>query len=96
MELALVNWAFNFVAKKGFTPLTTPDIAKTNILEACGFQPRDDAGQIYALDGLTDCLIGTAEIPIAGMVTNEIIRKDALPLKYVGFSHCFRKEAGRG
>lgn len=44
MELALVNWALNHVSKKGFIPITTPDIAKTNAVEACGFQPRDDSG----------------------------------------------------
>jgi seryl-tRNA synthetase len=44
MELGLVNWAFNYVAKKGFTPITTPDISKTNVVEGCGFQPRDEAG----------------------------------------------------
>lgn len=37
MELALINWAMNFVAKKGFIPITTPDLANTNVVEACGF-----------------------------------------------------------
>ncbi len=37
LELALVNWALNYVAKKGFTPITTPDLARTHIVEACGF-----------------------------------------------------------
>lgn len=44
LELALVNWAMTLVAKKGFTPITTPDLAKTSVVEACGFQPRDEAG----------------------------------------------------
>jgi seryl-tRNA synthetase len=44
MELALINWATNQVVKRGFIPLTTPDIARTPVVEACGFQPRDDAG----------------------------------------------------
>ena len=96
LELALVNWALNLVAKKGFTPMTTPDLAKTPILEACGFQPRDDSSQVYQLDGKADCLIGTAEIPLAGMFTQDLLRESALPLKYVAYSHCFRKEAGRG
>lgn len=96
LELALINWATNLVAKKGFTPMTTPDLARTHIVEACGFQPRDDAGQIYQLDGKNDCLIGTAEITVAGMFSGEILKKEALPAKYVAFSHCFRKEAGRG
>ncbi len=45
LELALINYALNLVAKKpGFTPVTTPDFARVNVLEACGFQPRDEAG----------------------------------------------------
>ena len=44
LELALINWAMNVVTKKGFIPITTPDIARTPIVESCGFQPRDDAG----------------------------------------------------
>lgn len=43
-----------------------------------------------------DCLIGTSEIPLAGMYANEILIKDHLPAKFVAFSHCFRKEAGSG
>ena len=43
-----------------------------------------------------ECLIGTSEIPLAGMYANEILRRDALPAKMVAFSHCFRKEAGKG
>ena len=96
LELALINWATNLVAKKGFTPVTTPDLARTPVVEACGFQPRDAAGQIYQLDGLSECLIGTAEITVAGMLQGEILSREALPAKYVAFSHCFRKEAGRG
>jgi len=48
------------------------------------------------LDNLSECLIGTSEIPMAGMHGGEILRKEALPAKYVAYSHCFRKEAGRG
>lgn len=43
-----------------------------------------------------ECLIGTAEIPLAGMYANELLRRDKLPAKFVAFSHCFRKEAGKG
>ena len=41
LELALCNWALNFVAKKGYTAVSTPDIARQSVVEACGFQPRD-------------------------------------------------------
>ena len=43
LELALVNWTMNLLASKGFTPLLTPDIARQQVVEACGFQPRDDS-----------------------------------------------------
>ena len=76
--------------------MVTPDIANTLVVEACGFQPRDEAGQIYFLDGKNECLIGTAEIPIAGMYANEVLDKTILPIKYAAISHCFRKEAGKG
>lgn len=96
LELALSNWALNFVARKGYTPITTPDIARQQVVEACGFQPRDASSQVYHLTESEDCLIGTAEIPLAGMYANELLRKDLLPAKFVAFSHCFRKEAGKG
>jgi len=48
------------------------------------------------LDGKGECLIGTSEIPMAGMHSGEILRKELLPARYVSYSHCFRKEAGRG
>eukprot|EP00347_Sterkiella_histriomuscorum_P002811 403366713 len=96
LELALINYAINKVGKKGFTPVTTPDFARAHVVEACGFQPRDEAGQIYMLDNMNECLIATSEIPMAGMHMGELVKKDSLPVKYVSFSHCFRKEAGRG
>ena len=49
LELALINWAFNLVARKGYTPITTPDIARQSVVEACGFQPRDASSQVYHL-----------------------------------------------
>lgn len=97
LELALCNWAFNLVAKKGYTPVTTPDLARSTIVEACGFQPRDNSSQIYHIEGHNDCcLIGTAEIPLAGMYAGEMVDVKQLPHKMVAFSHCFRAEAGRG
>ena len=76
--------------------MTTPDLARTHIVEACGFQPRDDSSQVYRLENGQECLIGTAEIPLAGMYAGEMIDKSQLPHKMVAFSHCFRAEAGGG
>jgi seryl-tRNA synthetase len=50
LELALTNWALQKVAARGFTAMTTPDIAREQVVEACGFQPRDAASQVYHLD----------------------------------------------
>ena len=101
LEMALCNWAMNLVAKRGYTPISTPDIARQSVVEACGFQPRDASNQIYHLQkddekNIQECLIGTSEIPLAGMYANELLNKSKLPAKFVAFSHCFRKEAGHG
>ena len=77
--------------------MVTPDICHSIVKEGCGFNPRDDSSQIYTLSDESDlCLIGTSEAPIAGMFSNEILKESSLPLKYVAYSHCFRKEAGKG
>lgn len=96
LEMALCNWVLNLVARKGFTAVSTPDLARHQIVEACGFQPRDNSSQVYHIEGQNECLIGTAEIPLAGMYANEIVDKKRLPEKMVAFSHCFRAEAGGG
>ncbi|KAK6147664.1 hypothetical protein DH2020_018576 [Rehmannia glutinosa] len=80
LELALVNWAVSEVMKRGFTPLTTPEIVRSSV--------------VYSIDGSDQCLIGTAEIPVGGIHMDSILAESSLPLKYVAFSHCFRTEAG--
>ncbi|MDR2864798.1 MAG: serine--tRNA ligase [Spirochaetaceae bacterium] len=94
LELALVRYALDILQKKGFTPLITPDIAKDEILDGIGFNPRGPESNVYGLEGEQSCLIGTAEISLGGYFANEIISKDKLPLKMAGLSHCFRREAG--
>ncbi|GER48500.1 serine--tRNA ligase [Striga asiatica] len=94
LELALVNWAVAEVMKRGFVPLTTPEIVRSSVVEKCGFQPRGTNTQVYSIDGSDQCLIGTAEIPVGGIHMDSIIADSSLPLKYVAFSHCFRTEAG--
>ncbi|KAK6147873.1 hypothetical protein DH2020_018785 [Rehmannia glutinosa] len=94
LELALVNWAVSEVMKRGFTPLTTPEIVRSSVVEKCGFQPRGTNTQVYSIDGSDQCLIGTAEIPVGGIHMDSILAESSLPLKYVAFSHCFRTEAG--
>ncbi|KAI3463461.1 hypothetical protein Pfo_020124 [Paulownia fortunei] len=94
LEMGLVNWAVSEVMKKGFVPLTTPEIVRSSVVEKCGFQPRGTNTQVYSIEGSDQCLIGTAEIPVGGIHMDSIIAESSLPLKYVAFSHCFRTEAG--
>ncbi|KAF7058011.1 hypothetical protein CFC21_065150 [Triticum aestivum] len=94
LEMALVNWGIAEVSKKGFTPLITPEIVRSSVVERCGFQPRAQNTQVYSIDNSDQCLIGTAEIPVGGIHMNSILADSDLPLKYVAYSHCFRTEAG--
>ncbi|MDR0375316.1 MAG: serine--tRNA ligase [Treponema sp.] len=94
LELGLVRYAFDILRQKGFIPFITPDIAKEEVLEGIGFNPRGAESNVYALEGERACLVGTAEITLGGYYSNTIIAKDKLPLKMAGLSHCFRREAG--
>lgn len=94
LELALSQFALTVAKKYGYTTVITPDVAKTEILEGIGFSPRGDESNIYALDGLNECLVGTAEITLGGYHSKEIVPENKLPIRYAGLSHCFRREAG--
>ena len=94
LEMALTRYAMDIVMKKGFTPTITPDIAKEEILEGIGFNPRGDESNIYSLEGTGTCLVGTAEITLGGYFAGRLIDSDELPVKMAGLSHCFRREAG--
>jgi seryl-tRNA synthetase len=96
LEMALVQYAMQTLIAEGFTPVITPDLARVDVLEGIGFQPRDTAEtrQVYTIADSDLCLIATAEITLGGMHKDEIFDAAKLPLKYVGLSHCFRTEAG--
>jgi len=94
LELGLIRYALDILHKKGFTPFITPDIARTEILEGIGFNPRGAESNVYALEGEDACLVGTAEITLGGYYSDTILAKDKLPLRMAGISHCFRREAG--
>jgi len=94
LEFALSRYAMDILIKKGFTPFITPDVAREEILEGIGFNPRGEESNIYTLEDTGTCLVGTAEITLGGYNSNKILATDSLPLKMAGFSHCFRKEAG--
>jgi seryl-tRNA synthetase len=94
LELALVRYALDILQKKGFTPFITPDVAREEILEGIGFNPRGTESNIYPLEGGEGCLVGTAEITLGGYLSNTIIAREKLPLRMAGLSHCVRREAG--
>jgi seryl-tRNA synthetase len=94
LEFALVQYALNLLRTKGFTLFITPDLAKEEILEGIGFNPRGSESNIYAVEGTGTCLVGTAEITLGGYYSGQVIPKQNLPLRLAGVSHCFRREAG--
>lgn len=94
MELALIQWSMHRLVAKGWTPILPPDLVRHDVAQGCGFQPRGNHPQTYSIEGHDLCLIGTAEIPLAGLYINQIIPSEKLPIKLVGFSHSFRTETG--
>jgi seryl-tRNA synthetase len=94
LELALVQYAVETLRREGFTLFTTPDVAKDSVLHGTGYQPRGPETQIYSIDGTDLSLVATAEITLGGMLADEVLTVDQLPLKFCGISHCFRTEAG--
>ena len=94
LQMALENYAMNIVTRHGFTPFITPDVAKEEILEGIGFNPRGAESNIYTVEGTGTALVGTAEITLGGYYSGETLDKSALPIKMTGLSHCFRREAG--
>ena len=94
LDLALQMYAMNTLIRDGFTPMSTPDLAKQSILQGTGFNPRGNETQIYSIENTDLSLIATAEIPLGGMLAGEVVDADVLPLKFCGTSHCFRTEAG--
>ncbi len=94
LELALTQYALAITMKYGFIPFITPDIAKQQVLENLGFNPRGESAQVYNIADTDLSLIGTAEITMGGYHSNEVLDYKDLPKKYVALSHCFRTEAG--
>lgn len=94
MELALVQYAFELLSKEGFLPVITPDLAKSRYYLGTGYMPKGNEAQTYEIKDEDLGLVATAEVTLAGKHADEVIPEDKLPLKYIGYSHCFRKEAG--
>jgi seryl-tRNA synthetase len=94
LELALVQYAAQIARKRGFTLHITPDLARVEVLEGTGYQPRGNETQIYSIADTDLCLVATAEITLGGTLKDQVLDVGTLPLRLAGISHCFRTEAG--
>ncbi|ORY32088.1 hypothetical protein BCR39DRAFT_58583 [Naematelia encephala] len=101
LEMALINYALSIAIRHGYTPVSPPDVIRSDIAWRCGFQPRDlvsSASQNYHIvtePGAPELqLAGTAEIPLSALFANQILPADSLPRKVVGVGKAFRAEAG--
>ena len=93
LELALVQWVMRHLVAEGFTPVVPPVLVRERAMEEAGFFPTDRA-QVYEVDGGELFLVGTSEVPLSALHRGEMLDAGELPLRYAGFSTCFRREAG--
>jgi len=93
LELALVRWVLEKLRAVGFEPVIPPVLVRERALYGTGFLP-DTEQQIYSLPEDELFLVGTSEVALASLHDGEIIDGERLPLRYAGFSPCFRREAG--
>ena len=93
LELALVQWAVATLDERGFTPVVPPVLVREQALFGTGMLP-DTEQQLYRVPEDELYLVGTSEVPLASLHAGEILAGDELPLRYAGFSPCFRREAG--
>jgi seryl-tRNA synthetase len=101
LELALVRWALDRLVAAGFEPVVPPVLTRREALYGTAFLPTGE-DQLYRIDrargdedeGEDLYLVGTSEVPLAGLHLDEILAAEDLPLRYAGFSTCFRREAG--
>ncbi|OKJ34467.1 serine--tRNA ligase [Streptomyces sp. CB01580] len=93
LELALVNAAIARATEAGFVPMLTPALVRPRAMEGTGFLGQA-AENVYHLEKDDFYLVGTSEVPLAAYHMDEIIEADKLPLRYAGFSPCYRREAG--
>jgi seryl-tRNA synthetase len=93
LSLAIWNYAMDFWSKKGFTPVIPPIIVRRNIFMGTGYLPQGEEDLYKTQDG--EYLAGTAEVPVMGMHADEVLHNlENNPIKYLGFSPCYRREAG--
>jgi seryl-tRNA synthetase len=93
LELALVNLAMEQAVAAGFVPVIAPAVVRPEAMEGTGFLGAH-ASEVYKLEADDLYLVGTSEVALAGMHADEVMDTASLPLRYAGFSSCFRREAG--
>lgn len=95
LELALVRFGLDLLASEGFHPVIPPIVVREDVLLGTRHLPFF-SDQIYRIEGQKLGLVGTSEIPLGAMHSGEILQEEDLPLKYAGFSPCYRTEVGSG
>jgi seryl-tRNA synthetase len=93
LEFSLVRWAMDHLVAEGFTPMVPPVLVREEALTGTGFFP-EAREQVYEIPRDELFLVGTAEVPLAAYHSDEIFSTEEMPLRYAGFSTCFRREAG--
>jgi seryl-tRNA synthetase len=93
LEFALMQWGMAKLTGKGFVPVIPPVLVREPAMEGTGMFP-EAREQVYAIPQDDLFLVGTSEVPLASLHAGSILAEDELPLRYVGFSPCFRREAG--
>lgn len=92
LSFAIWNYALDFFGQKGFNPVMPPVLVRPPVCMGTGYLPQGEDDLYKTQDA--DYLVGTSEVPLMGMHMNEVIEKSELPIKYLGFSPCYRREAG--
>jgi seryl-tRNA synthetase len=93
VQFALVRYCLDRLAGKGFLPVVPPVLVREEAMYGTGFLPTDEA-QLYVTRDDDLYLVGTSEVPLAGLHQGEVLEVSSLPRRYVGYSTCFRREAG--
>ena len=93
VQFALMRHAMDVVAEKGFSPMIPPVLVREEAMYGTGFLPTD-AVNIYVTREDDLYLAGTSEVPLAAFHLGEILDEADLPIRYAGYSSCFRREAG--
>ncbi len=93
LEFSLVRWAMDHLVESGFTPMVPPVLVREHALEGTGFFP-EAREQVYEIPKDELFLVGTSEVPMAAYHGDEILEAEQLPIRFAGFSTCFRREAG--